>query len=213
MGEGREEKKRKKKHHYLCFFGCVNVFLSLNYLQYLQVLIQNKALWCRLRAAESSAGSGAFPGLSQHKKDLGICFAMGTMPGQTRTGHLPSLQVPGWAGVAEQFQVKGWINDEGVFGCFAWNWVALKDERTTGVKWSKLRKKGHQLMNAKTSFLPTLLTQTEGPMPLRLSAVGGFPPQSRDTHELGQSYLHISWTHLIGRWSLQSGVGEWEEEN
>lgn len=90
VGEGREEKKGKKKYHYLCFFSYINVFLSLSYLQYLQVLIQDKALWCRLQATESSAGSGTFPGLAEHKKDLGIGFAMATMPGQTR-GRAPAL--------------------------------------------------------------------------------------------------------------------------
>lgn len=74
---GKEGKKMDEKHHYLCFFCYVNVFLSLCYLQYLQVLIQNKALWCRLQAAESSAGSGVFPGLSEHEKRPGDWFYNG----------------------------------------------------------------------------------------------------------------------------------------
>lgn len=78
------------KHHYLCFFCYVNVFLSPRYLHYLQVLIQNKALWCRLQAAKSSAGSGTFPGLSEHEKRLEDWFYNGICAWPNwRQGHYP----------------------------------------------------------------------------------------------------------------------------
>lgn len=84
--EGRRKKREggKEKYHYLCFFVYVNVFLSLTYLQYLQVLIQNKALLGRLQAAQSSAGRKVIPGLPEHKAEPGIGFAMGTMAGHSR---------------------------------------------------------------------------------------------------------------------------------
>jgi len=47
-----------------------------------------------------------FQGSQSTKEDLGIGFAVGTMPGKLVVGHLPSLQGPGWAGVAELLKVQ-----------------------------------------------------------------------------------------------------------
>lgn len=108
--EGRRKKRErgKEKYHYLCFFVYVNVFLSLSYLQYLQVLIQNKAVLGRLQAAQSSAGRRVIPGLPEHKAEPGIGSAMGTVAGHSRARALPPLQGPGWAGAAEQGMGHCW---------------------------------------------------------------------------------------------------------
>lgn len=63
-------------------------------------MIQNQALLGRLQAAQSSAGSAAFPGLPEHKEDPGLGFAMGIMPAQTRDrAPAPSARASlGWGG-------------------------------------------------------------------------------------------------------------------
>lgn len=146
-----------QKYHYLCFFVYVNVFLSLSYLQYLQVLIQNKALLGRLQAPR------ALLGVAQSRSRDWLCTGNYAWPKQSQ-GSCSLCKDQAGLGGQRGSRARGgqcWRASGGS----ALDWVALKGERTTRAKWSNGGRKGHQAMNAKTSFLPSLLPQTEGTIP------------------------------------------------
>lgn len=125
MRMGGEEKKISfygkseggKKNHYLCFFGSLNVFLSLSYLQYLKVLIRNKARWCRLQKA--LLGELHFQGCQSTKRsgDL-VCNKSYAWPNQ-RQGTCPLCKDQAGLGWLSRSSSRDG-SDQGVFGYFAW---------------------------------------------------------------------------------------------
>lgn len=158
-GKGREEKKNKKKK--------IIIFVSLALLMYFSPWVIS-SIWkywfrirhggagCRKLCCESRISRAV---RAQRRSGDWVCSGNYVWPKQGQAPPPSARTRLGWHNRSSPRDGP----DGGVLGYIAWGWGALKDEGTSGVKWSKMRKKG--LVNAKISFLPTLLAQTEGSRP------------------------------------------------
>lgn len=149
--------------------------------------------WFRIRQPRALLGVECFQGCQSIEKIQGLVLQWELCLAEAESGLVPLCRDQAGLGWAES---KGWVSAERLVGCFALEWVALKGERTIRAKWSNAGRKDHQAMNTKTIFLPSLLPQTEGPIPHYVICTRGASSPKQGHTWAGPELSHISWTHL-----------------